>query len=280
MTAVRVIATDLDKTLLGAGGCFSDRSRAALGAARDCGITVVAVTARPPRVFEVWTGLAASIDLAICANGTMVYNPTDRSSIMLHTMAPEIAEAAAKALRAALPGVRFAVETGLEVFAEPGYAKVDSVLDRTTFATSLGAVLGSAPPFVKLHAHIAGGSATDLLYIARKLELEGVEVWETGSVDLLELGPAGVSKARTLAAWCTEAGIGPEQVVAFGDAPTDGAMLAWAGRSFAVADAHPAAARAATDRCGASGEDGVAAVIEALLATGQPGAGDDSLGAR
>ena len=47
--------------------------------------------------------------------------------------------------------------------------------------------------------------------------------------------------------------------------PNDVPMLSWAGRSFAVAGAHPAAVEAASDGCAANDEDGVARIIEAAL---------------
>jgi hydroxymethylpyrimidine pyrophosphatase-like HAD family hydrolase len=47
--------------------------------------------------------------------------------------------------------------------------------------------------------------------------------------------------------------------------PNDLPMLAWAGRSFAVANAHPDVLAAADEVCGANSRDGVAVVLEAML---------------
>ncbi|GAA2136792.1 HAD family hydrolase [Glycomyces algeriensis] len=92
-----------------------------------------------------------------------------------------------------------------------------------------------------------------------------MRLWEAGSRDQIELGPDGVDKGSSLAAWCSSRGIDAEHVVAFGDAPTDVPMLAWAGRSWAVANAHSAATAAATDQCPANFDDGGDAVIEVLV---------------
>ena len=43
--------------------------------------------------------------------------------------------------------------------------------------------------------------------------------------------------------------------------PNDLPMLRWAGRSFAVANAHPDVLAAATDRTGSNDDDGVARVL-------------------
>jgi hydroxymethylpyrimidine pyrophosphatase-like HAD family hydrolase len=42
-------------------------------------------------------------------------------------------------------------------------------------------------------------------------------------------------------------------------------MLTWAGRSYAMGNAHPAVAEAAAKRAPRNDEDGVAAVLEAMF---------------
>ncbi|MFG3339941.1 HAD family hydrolase [Glycomyces sp. NPDC048151] len=262
----RVIATDLDGTLLGPGRVLTERSRRALHAARAQGIAVVAVTARPPRVFLEWPALAAALDAAICSNGAITYAPDRHEILSTRTIDPETAAAVAKTLRAALPGTKVAVETGFAVVAEPGYAKVDTVGDERVFTDSFDEVFTAASQIVKLLVHDPAGRADAMLAAARTAALPGVHLSHSGGEGLLEITAADVSKSTALAAWCAARGIGPAEAVAFGDMPNDVPMLRWAGRSFAVSGAHPEAAAAATDRCGPCGEDGVAAAIEALIA--------------
>jgi hypothetical protein len=70
----KLIATDLDGTLLRSDGTLSDRTRAALAAAERAGIRVVLVTGRPPRSVP---ELLATIGphFVIAANGAAVYAP-------------------------------------------------------------------------------------------------------------------------------------------------------------------------------------------------------------
>ena len=84
---------------------------------------------------------------------------------------------------------------------------------------------------------------------------------------VLELGPPGVDKASTLAAWCAARGIAAADVVAFGDMPNDIPMLRWAGRSWAVANAAQEAKDAATGITAGNDEDGVAQIVEELFHT-------------
>ncbi|GAB4003692.1 hypothetical protein GCM10029992_46480 [Glycomyces albus] len=86
-----------------------------------------------------------------------------------------------------------------------------------------------------------------------------------GSFPLLEFDAAGVNKGHALAAWCRERGIGPESVIAFGDMPNDLAMLAWAHRSYAMANAHPDLLGLATHRTASNDDDGVARALERIL---------------
>ena len=75
-----------------------------------------------------------------------------------------------------------------------------------------------------------------------------------------------MSKASTLAVLAEQQGLGPDDVVAFGDMPNDVPMLRWAGTGVAVADAHPEALAAASFVAPACVDDGVAQVVERLLA--------------
>jgi len=82
---------------------------------------------------------------------------------------------------------------------------------------------------------------------------------------LLEISAAGVTKASTLTAVCAQHGFGPEDVVAFGDMPNDLPMLAWAGHSVAVGNAHPEVLHAVDEVTASNDDDGVAQVLERLF---------------
>jgi hydroxymethylpyrimidine pyrophosphatase-like HAD family hydrolase len=82
---------------------------------------------------------------------------------------------------------------------------------------------------------------------------------------LLELSALGVTKGTTLATLAARWGVAQEDVVAFGDMPNDVEMLRWAGRGYAVGDAHPLVLEAADERAPSIDDDGVAQVLERLL---------------
>ena len=64
---------------------------------------------------------------------------------------------------------------------------------------------------------------------------------------------------------CADLGIGPEEVIAFGDMPNDIPMLSWAGRSWAMADAHPTVVEVADEVAPSHHEDGVARVLAGVF---------------
>jgi hydroxymethylpyrimidine pyrophosphatase-like HAD family hydrolase len=90
-------------------------------------------------------------------------------------------------------------------------------------------------------------------------------VTHSSTFGLLEIAAAGVTKATGLAELAASHGIAPGEVAAIGDMPNDVPMLEWAGASYAVANAHPAALAAADKVLGSNDDDAVAGLIESIL---------------
>lgn len=121
---IRLVASDLDGTLLRNDGTLSARTLRALAALRACGIPLVLVTARPPRTVRLLTQQIGG-GLAICGNGAIIYD-LEREAIEAQTiLAAAIAGALIADLRAAIPGVTFAIEAGLRYGEEPDYAPTE-----------------------------------------------------------------------------------------------------------------------------------------------------------
>lgn len=81
----------------------------------------------------------------------------------------------------------------------------------------------------------------------------------------LEIAAPGVSKAAALATLCQHWQVDAAEVIAFGDAPNDLPMLAWAGTAYAVANAHGSVLAATPNHTAGNDEDGVAQVLEKLF---------------
>lgn len=262
MSRPRLVATDLDGTLLGADGKVSARTRAVLRELDAQGVPVVFVTGRPIRwMEELWVEVGGH-GLAVCSNGGIVYDVEAQAVRHALPLATTLAMEVAHALREEIPGTYFAVEKTTGFARETGFGgRSREVYDIPT-GTLEEIYDTDVVKLLALHEELAPEQ-----YWRRGLDLlDGqVEVTWSSSFPLLEISAPGVTKATTLERLCAELGVAASEVVAFGDMPNDSAMLRWAGRSYAMAEAHPEAHAAASDRAPGNDEDGVAQVLTTLF---------------
>lgn len=260
----RLVATDLDGTLLDRRGEVSARTRAAIDAVDAMGVQVVFVTGRPIRWMDDLWHHVGDHGLAICSNGGIVYDVPGRSVLEARAIPRTVGLEVADRIRSAIPGTVFALEMASGFGKEPAFLPRDDDTSRPELAVgSLEEVFGD--DVVKMLALHPEAPAEE--YWAEVEHLVGHQVVTTWSTvgALVEMSAQGVTKATTLAHICEERGIAPDEVVAFGDMPNDVAMLEWAGTSFAMANAHPLAQGAADHIAPAHDEDGVAQILERIF---------------
>ncbi|MEV8127010.1 HAD family hydrolase [Streptomyces sp. NPDC085944] len=272
-TRPRLIATDLDGTLLRDDKSVSPRTVAALAAAEKAGIEVFFVTGRPARWMDVVSAHVHGHGLAICGNGAAVVDlhggPGTHGFVKVRELPRENALDAVRLLRQAAPGTVYAVEQTYGFHQEPAYPKLHmEVPDDLLPAEEILAPGGraAAEPVLKILAFHPELDPDAFLTLARLALGDRANVTRSSPSALLEISGPDVSKASTLALCCAERGISHEEVVAFGDMPNDVEMLTWAGRSYAMGNAHPDVVAAASGRTVANNDDGVAVVIERMLA--------------
>jgi Cof subfamily protein (haloacid dehalogenase superfamily) len=266
---MRLIATDLDGTLLDSSSAVTPRTRAALDAARHRGVHVVPVTARQPIGLRAIAADAAFEGWALCSNGAYAVHLDDGRMLFAEELPADTIRTLAEALRASIPGLLFAsVREGGETFvAQHGYAEIADLSDHKRDPATMGGVpldqVLAAPSlkFVIRHPELAPAALFDTL---RSLGLTGFEATLSGA-PFVEVMAEGVTKATGLARLCAHLGIDRAEVVAFGDALNDVEMLRWAGHGVAMADAEPVVQDAADEITGSNDGDGVAQVIERLL---------------
>src|SRR5690349_23064362 len=126
--APRLIATDLDGTLLRDDKSVSPRTVAALAAAEKAGIEVFFVTGRPARWMDVVGAHVHGHGLAICGNGAAVVDlhggPGNHRFVKVRELPRENALDAVRLLRDAAPGTVYAVEQTFGFKQEPAYPKL------------------------------------------------------------------------------------------------------------------------------------------------------------
>lgn len=265
----RLIATDLDNTLLRSDRSVSERTVAALTAARDAGIPVVPVTARNPvGVREVNAPLGFT-DWALCGNGAYAVH-LGSAEVLYSVEAPAQAlHGFVHAVRRVVPGACFAVvrEFGERFIAGDGYAALASPADHSRDPSTMERAgvedLVSAPALKLIFRHATLPAADLYAQVAERVPTDGLELTMSGA-PFVEVMAAGVSKADGLRRLCRHLGVARDEVLALGDGLNDVPMLRWAGHGVAVANAVPAALDAADEVTGAADGDGVAMVIERL----------------
>ena len=261
----RLVATDLDGTLLRSDGTGSERTAAALRAVQSEGIRTVLVTARPPRWLDPLAHLVGDGGVAICGNGAFVYDVPNRKVLSHRGIQPEAVVEIVADLRRELPGVTFAAERATGFALEDAYESqhpipVDAV--RGPIPTLEGGVVGKL-----LGRHPAMSEDEFLERVADVVGHRGIVAY-SGAGGLAEISAPGVTKAAGLESWCEELGLDAADVWAFGDMPNDLPMLAWAGTAYGIRTGHPDVVAAAERLVDGPEDDGVARELERLFDLG------------
>jgi hydroxymethylpyrimidine pyrophosphatase-like HAD family hydrolase len=271
MGEIRLVASDLDGTLLRPDETVSERTREAIVAVHRAGITLVLVTGRPPRALAPIAARIGVGGIAICANGAVVWDLDAGTMVDVTPLAADLAAGLVRELREAIPGVLFAVELEHGFGREAGWTDgtgpprprlVERETPEVLEADALELVTG---PVVKLLVRHPTLPFPEVARRARQAVGEHAVVTWAGT-RLLEISAAGVTKAWALERLCARLGVHRQQVLALGDMENDLPMLAWAGHSVAVANAQPDVLDAADEVTASNLDDGVALVLERLAA--------------
>ncbi|CAM5526166.1 HAD family hydrolase [Streptomyces canus] len=259
----RLIATDLDGTLLRSDESVSQRTRDALAAATAAGAVHIVVTGRGAR----WTRHVLDDlgydGLAVCAQGAQVYHAGEHRLLTSVTLDRQLAGVALAKIEAEVgPLYLAASRDGLDgdVMVGPGYA-VTGALPSTPFtdASDLWAA-----PLNKIYIQHPKLSDDELAQAAVRAAGGFVSVAMAGQ-GIVELLPLGLSKATGLSLAARRLGVKAADTIAFGDMPNDLPMFAWASYGVAMADAHEELKAVADEVTSSNEDDGIAVVLERLL---------------
>lgn len=242
VTVPRLIATDLDGTFLLPDGSVSPENSAAVLAAQAAGIPVLFATGRPVRWLDVIRDLPGGHPTVIASNGAVLYDLGASTVLDRICIDPEVALNAVRDIRAAIPAVSFAFESGTRFGHEPAY-RIGRDVDGSDPAlfSGLAEEIARNEDFVKMLVQHNDMAADDLMNRVVAVVEDAMTV--THSADrgrgLVEISAPGVSKASMLVRCCDRLGIDATEAAAFGDMPNDVAMLQWVGFPRVVANAHP-----------------------------------------
>lgn len=263
----RLVATDLDGTLLDSAARVSARTAAALARLRAKGIPVVGVTGRAPRLLHTVAGYLGGQGLVVLAQGAYVGDLATGEVLHQVTLPSALAMRITAQIEEVSGGLRYAGEypVGSEhiLYVEPGFAWPYAEPTHSV----VRADLPTDGPALKFYLRSDVHDQDTLLAMARSVVPASVAELTHAGLGFIELCPPGVTKATGLAVALQRHGVDRRDVLVFGDMPNDLPMFGWAGRAVAVANAHPDVLDVADDITGTNDQDGVADYLDRLLWT-------------
>jgi len=275
MNSVRLLALDLDDTLLRSDLTISYRTRNAIKKAEEAGVKVVLASGRVPAAMESFArilGMHRRLGYLICNNGTVIQE----------TLAGNIAYEIRIDSKAALSAFDLVDAEDFPVQIYEGdimyvsrhneYTEYDKKLTglRQVVVDNFRAMVGGG-----CHKLLVPGDPVLLAPLEKLLRayLDDDVTLFTSKPYFLEILPARTDKGTALAKVAEFLGVRREEVLAVGDSRNDEAMLRWAGTGVAMANGNEyikSVADIVTERT--NDDDGVAEVIEkhVLPKTGGP----------
>ncbi len=262
---VEAIACDLDRTLIAPDVALGERTKAAIGAAREAGVHVVIATGRMFRSVRPHALEAGLPGPVVCYQGALVAE-AESGRFLRHDPIPvELAREAIAALAEEgwSPNVYVDDEMYVASYTPEsdrysgsqriGVTAVGNLLDWLSESPTKFVVVGDPERLVEVQNGMRELFA-GRLFIARSLP------------HFLEFANEGVTKGSGLGFVAALLGFSLEATVSFGDGENDIELLEAAGYGVAVGDANPALAEIADWSIPGPEEQGVARAIEALLA--------------
>lgn len=283
---IKLIAVDLDGTLLTSNGEISERNKQAILAAQKQGIEVIVATGRSfesaIRPFE----KAELVCPVICVNGAEVYR-ADQKQVLSITMSKKIIEN--------IIAVTSEQEAYLELYTNKGiYAREESDFfellttlmkanhpdlseseikkrvnqrfqdESFIFVDHFEPIINDQS--IKIVKALAFSFDQQRLANINEIFAEEPELIVTSSgPDNIEFNHPDAQKGLALKAHAEAMKIDQTQVMAIGDSDNDLSMLSYAGKSVAMANAKESIKAIADQITSSNDQDGVALAIEGIL---------------
>jgi Cof subfamily protein (haloacid dehalogenase superfamily) len=267
---IRLLATDLDGTLLQSGGTVSQENVKALALAAKEGLDVIFVTGRPPRWMTDIPAMTGYRGLAICANGALTMDLASGEILSATHIDPQVGLEVCDLLREVDPGITFAAELSLTAdnfVIDPQYQtrwERDIEFPRMSveqmFETE-SVIKLMARPSVNANVDADSFLSSALAVVDGHVEVTHSDIHNV----LLEMSVLGVNKGTGLERYSASLGHDASQVSAVGDMPNDIEMIRWAGRGAAVANAHDEVKAVANVHLPSNDEHAVAVLINSIL---------------
>jgi len=264
---IRMVAIDLDGTLLSSRKTITPKTHTAIKAAAAAGIHIVLATARPPRSVRAYYH-ALNLDTpTVNYNGALIWNEKLRQIVEHCPLDVAVARKIIAWARKQYPQTLVSVEI-LDKWYTDHYADIPEFLTETAkqftpdFIGPLDAFL--RVPITKL---MLLGAPARIVELERGIAAKFSKIVSQTRSDahMLQLMSPKTSKALALAKIAALLGIPSAEVLAIGDAPNDVDMLRWAGIAVVPENGWAQAKAVAHTLVPSNDDDGVAVALRKFV---------------
>ncbi|MGE5608227.1 MAG: Cof-type HAD-IIB family hydrolase [Bacillota bacterium] len=278
MAPYRMIAIDLDGTLLSPDGTVSARNKAAIHRALKAGLLICFATGRNWTESQTVLDAVAHYDTAVFVGGAMVVDTKNRKTLHRTAMQPELAREVCKVLeglgQAAL-ALQDTVRVGVDYLATAGVELNEATRNWMEVTTATVRLVPRLAEYAHPHTIRVGiVAAKDEVKKVRQVLKEHfgdrilcqVLYVPAYAVEVLEVFDPAVNKWEGVLHVARSHDIRPEQIIAIGDDVNDLPMIAKAGLGVAMGNGKPEVLAAAKRVIGTNQEDGLAKFLDELVA--------------
>lgn len=259
---IRLVAFDLDGTLIGDDLEIGPRTRRAIALAQARGVLVTLATGR---MFNAALPFAQQLGLTtplICMQGGWIQAPADAAPRYRAQLSPAVAHAVATLAEAHRWHVALYSQGHifLHEWRYPTEFYTMLLGEATVVPGSWESLIQQAP--VDKILFMAEAEAIPAIQQALQATTNGsAEVWRSHA-QFVEVVPRGVDKGSGLAWLAAHLGLKQAEVMAVGDHENDLPMIQWAGLGVAIGNAVPAVQAAARWQAPPLAQEGAAVALE------------------
>lgn len=264
---IRMVAIDLDGTLLSTRKTITPKTHTAIKAAVAAGVKIVLATARPPRSVRTYYEALKLDTPTVNYNGALIWDEKRRKSIEHVPLDVLVAKKIIAHGRKLYPELLVSVEI-LDKWYTDHYADIPEYMTETAkqftpdFIGPLDAFM--RVPITKL---MLLGNPAHIVELEQSIadRFEKTVSQTRSDAHMLQLMSPNTSKAMALAKIAQLNGIAAHEVMAIGDAPNDAAMLRWAGMAVAPENAWASVKKMVKHVVPSNDEDGVAVALQKFV---------------
>ncbi|MDP5254945.1 MULTISPECIES: Cof-type HAD-IIB family hydrolase [unclassified Vibrio] len=264
----KLVAIDMDGTLLNPNKEITERTKQALFAAKDLGVRVVLASGRPRPGMQKYLEelqLTSQEDYLIHYNGSIVENVATGEVVHQAILTGKDAKCVAK-LAAQLGGYvhAFSLEHGLITPEKNPYTDIEATINQLTITEMDFETLSDDHPIIKTMIVASEDNLKNIITQVPTDFKSTYTVVQSAPFFLEFLNPES-NKGVGVAAICQKLGFDASEVICLGDAENDHHMIEYAGLGVAMDNAMPQTKAIADFITDSNENDGVAKVIEQFI---------------